>query len=143
MWCYRRGWNYINARARDTSSKHTRKDSTTLLYNKLHSIMPLTSDLTISTSKFDRSTIDQETLDFNAKLIKIWADGPRWYEVVQHFISSSLTLAPTIIPSHTLNMNIQSVTLLSCLILILIKTRSVQQNTANYAGKARHLCLNP
>lgn len=43
--------------------------------------MPLTSDLTLTAAKFDRSTIDQQTLDFNAKLIKIWADGPRWYEV--------------------------------------------------------------
>ena len=43
--------------------------------------MPLTSDLTIPASKFDRANIDQQTLDFNAKLIKIWAEGPRWYEV--------------------------------------------------------------
>ena len=43
--------------------------------------MSLTSDVTVDASKFDRSTIDKETLDFNDKLIKIWADGPRWYEV--------------------------------------------------------------
>ncbi|KAF1838991.1 alpha/beta-hydrolase [Decorospora gaudefroyi] len=43
--------------------------------------MPLTSDLTINASKFDRNTIDKQTLEFNEKLIKIWADGPRWYEV--------------------------------------------------------------
>lgn len=43
--------------------------------------MPLQSDLTIDATKVDRANIDQATLDFNAKLIKIWADGPRWYEV--------------------------------------------------------------
>ena len=43
--------------------------------------MSLKSDLTIDASKFDRANIDKETSDFNAKLIKIWADGPRWYEV--------------------------------------------------------------
>ncbi|CAA9958225.1 esterase/lipase/thioesterase [Pyrenophora teres f. maculata] len=42
---------------------------------------PLKSDLTIDASKFDRSTVDKQTLEFNEKLIKIWADGPRWYEV--------------------------------------------------------------
>lgn len=45
--------------------------------------MPLASDLTLPASKFDRSTIDQQTLDFNQKLINIWADGPRWYEVIE------------------------------------------------------------
>lgn len=43
--------------------------------------MSLKSDLTIDASKFDRETIDKQTLEFNEKLIKIWADGPRWYEV--------------------------------------------------------------
>jgi acetyl esterase/lipase len=43
--------------------------------------MSLKSDLTIDASKFDRANIDKETADFNGKLIKIWADGPRWYEV--------------------------------------------------------------
>ncbi|KAF2847307.1 alpha/beta-hydrolase [Plenodomus tracheiphilus IPT5] len=43
--------------------------------------MPLQSDLTISASKFNASQIDDETKAFNEKLIKIWADGPRWYEV--------------------------------------------------------------
>jgi hypothetical protein len=43
--------------------------------------MSLKSDLTIDAAKFDRKNIDKETLDFNEKLIKIWADGPRWYEV--------------------------------------------------------------
>jgi hypothetical protein len=43
--------------------------------------MSLESDLTINASKFDRSTIDEQTLAFNQKLIEIWADGPRWYEV--------------------------------------------------------------
>ncbi|KAF1947129.1 alpha/beta-hydrolase [Clathrospora elynae] len=43
--------------------------------------MALTSDLTIDAAKFDRSTIDKQTLEFNDKLIKIWADGPRWHEV--------------------------------------------------------------
>jgi hypothetical protein len=43
--------------------------------------MALKSDLTIDASKFDRSTIDKQTLEFNEKLIGIWAKGPRWYEV--------------------------------------------------------------
>lgn len=43
--------------------------------------MSLKSDLTIDASKFTRDNIDKETLAFNEKLIKIWADGPRWYEV--------------------------------------------------------------
>lgn len=44
--------------------------------------MPLTSDVTVNAAKFDRSTIDEETKAFNDKLIKIWADGPRWYQVM-------------------------------------------------------------
>jgi hypothetical protein len=44
-------------------------------------IMALKSDVTVDASKFDRSTIDKQTLEFNDRLIKIWADGPRWYEV--------------------------------------------------------------
>jgi hypothetical protein len=43
--------------------------------------MSLESDVKIPAAKFDRSTIDKQTLEFNEKLIKIWADGPRWYEV--------------------------------------------------------------
>ncbi|KAF2630216.1 alpha/beta-hydrolase [Macroventuria anomochaeta] len=43
--------------------------------------MSLQSDLTIDASKFDRKLVDQQTEEFNEKLIKIWADGPRWYEV--------------------------------------------------------------
>lgn len=43
--------------------------------------MPLPSDLTISRTKFDSREIDEETKKFNEGLIKIWKDGPRWYEV--------------------------------------------------------------
>lgn len=43
--------------------------------------MSLQSDLTIDASKFDRKLTDKQTEEFNEKLIKIWADGPRWYEV--------------------------------------------------------------
>ncbi|KAF2823945.1 alpha/beta-hydrolase [Ophiobolus disseminans] len=43
--------------------------------------MSLKSDLTIDASKVDRANIDKQTQEFNEKLIKIWADGPRWYEV--------------------------------------------------------------
>lgn len=43
--------------------------------------MSLKSDLTVNASKFTRSTIDPKTKAFNQKLIQIWADGPRWYEV--------------------------------------------------------------
>jgi hypothetical protein len=46
--------------------------------------MPLKSDVIVDPSKFDRSKIDKETNEFNEKLIKIWKDGPRWYEVLQH-----------------------------------------------------------
>lgn len=48
-------------------------------------IMTLKSDVTVDASKFDRSTIDKQTLEFNDKLIKIWADGPRWYEACIDF----------------------------------------------------------
>jgi hypothetical protein len=43
--------------------------------------MSLKSDLSVDAAKFDRKNIDKETIEFNKKLIKIWADGPRWYEV--------------------------------------------------------------
>ncbi|KAJ4319946.1 hypothetical protein N0V94_003616 [Neodidymelliopsis sp. IMI 364377] len=43
--------------------------------------MSLESDVTIDASKFDRKLADKQTQEFNEKLIKIWADGPRWYEV--------------------------------------------------------------
>lgn len=43
--------------------------------------MSLRSDLIIDASKFDRKLTDKQTEGFNDKLIKIWADGPRWYEV--------------------------------------------------------------
>jgi hypothetical protein len=50
--------------------------------------MALKSDLAIDAAKFDRKNIDKETLEFNQKLIKIWADGPRWYEVSTPPLSS-------------------------------------------------------
>jgi hypothetical protein len=50
------------------------------------STMSLESDVKIPAAKFDRSTIDKQTLEFNEKLIKIWADGPRWYEVRRVFL---------------------------------------------------------
>lgn len=43
--------------------------------------MPLHSDITISASKFASEEVDAETKAFNEKLIAIWAQGPRWYEV--------------------------------------------------------------
>ena len=43
--------------------------------------MSLQSDVSIDASKFDRRLADKQTEEFNEKLIKIWADGPRWYEV--------------------------------------------------------------
>ena len=43
--------------------------------------MSLQSDLDIDASKFDRKLADKQTEEFNEKLIMIWADGPRWYEV--------------------------------------------------------------
>jgi hypothetical protein len=71
--------------------------------------MSLKSDLTIDASKFDRANIDKETADFNEKLIKIWADGPRWYEVrciltviqpvaVPHIEVAPKLLIPTVPP---------------------------------------------
>jgi len=52
--------------------------------------MPLKSDLTVDPSKFDRKLADEQTEQFNQKLINIWKEGPRWYEVSasQCFISS-------------------------------------------------------
>jgi hypothetical protein len=44
--------------------------------------MPLESDVKVDASKFDRSAVDQKTNEFNKKLIQIWKDGPRWYEVL-------------------------------------------------------------
>jgi len=52
------------------------------------------SDVTVDASKFDRDGIDKQTLEFNEKLIKIWADGPRWYEVCLQFPSRSLFPTP-------------------------------------------------
>jgi hypothetical protein len=49
--------------------------------------MPLTSDLTVDPSKFDRKLADEQTKQFNQKLINIWKEGPRWYEV-RHVQSS-------------------------------------------------------
>jgi hypothetical protein len=46
-------------------------------FNDLIITMSLESDLIIDASKFDRSTINEQTLVFNQKLIEIWADGPR------------------------------------------------------------------
>lgn len=43
--------------------------------------MPLTSDVIVNAAKFNRDTVDKETWEFNQKLIQIWKDGPRWYEV--------------------------------------------------------------
>lgn len=43
--------------------------------------MPLTSDLTVDASKFDRKLADEQTKQFNQKLINIWKSGPRWNEV--------------------------------------------------------------
>jgi len=59
---------------------------------------PLKSDVLVDASKFDRSTIDKQTLEFNEKLIKIWADGPRWYEVifsVFFFVRLSVSITTT------------------------------------------------
>jgi acetyl esterase/lipase len=66
--------------------------------------MSLKSDVNVDPAKFDRKNIDQKTLDFNDKLIKIWADGPRWYEVCtlsnQDFLSTvaSLIISPSPAP---------------------------------------------
>ena len=54
--------------------------------------MSLKSDLTIDASKFDRKLADKQTEEFNEKLIKIWADGPRWYEVSCRVICSPTPL---------------------------------------------------
>lgn len=55
--------------------------------------MSLKSDLTIDATKFDRKLADKETEEFNEKLIKIWADGPRWYEVWQLTIQTRAGLS--------------------------------------------------
>ncbi|KAF2196327.1 alpha/beta-hydrolase [Delitschia confertaspora ATCC 74209] len=43
--------------------------------------MPLKSDLWVDSSKFDPSKVSEKTAKLNEKLIQIWKDGPRWYEV--------------------------------------------------------------
>ena len=43
--------------------------------------MPLTSDLTISTNKFDKDAISKETNEFNNQLIEIMESVPKWWEV--------------------------------------------------------------
>ncbi|KAF2112002.1 Alpha/Beta hydrolase protein [Lophiotrema nucula] len=43
--------------------------------------MSLKSDLNLDPAKFDRSKADKKTQEFNQKLIQLWKDGPRWYEV--------------------------------------------------------------
>ncbi|KAI7219556.1 hypothetical protein KC333_g2897 [Hortaea werneckii] len=43
--------------------------------------MPLTSDLTLSAPKFQNNAISQQTHAFNANLIQIMQNGPKWYEV--------------------------------------------------------------
>ncbi|KAF2181809.1 alpha/beta-hydrolase [Zopfia rhizophila CBS 207.26] len=43
--------------------------------------MPLKSDVIVDASKFDRSLASKKTEQFNEGLIKIWKEGPRWYEV--------------------------------------------------------------
>ncbi|KAF2005463.1 hypothetical protein P154DRAFT_518567 [Amniculicola lignicola CBS 123094] len=43
--------------------------------------MPLKSDIYVDASKFDESLQSEKTKLFNEKLIQIWKDGPRWYEV--------------------------------------------------------------
>lgn len=73
--------------------------------------MSLRSDLTIDASKFDRKLADKQTEEFNEKLIKIWADGPRWYEVC-------FTKVGTWGPAD--------------------RCRSALKSTASFAGKARH-----
>jgi hypothetical protein len=91
--------------------------------------MSLTSDVNVDAAKFDRKNIDQETLDFNQKLIKIWADGPRWYEVCSMQCNAIQNNHPVYIRFT--------------LILTLTSHRSAQLNTANYAGTAKRPCPNP
>lgn len=46
-------------------------------------VMSLKTDITLDASKFDPSAITSETTKFNEQLMKIMADGPRWWEVQQ------------------------------------------------------------
>jgi hypothetical protein len=78
--------------------------------------MSLKSDLSIDASKFDRKLADKQTQEFNEKLIKIWADGPRWYEV-------------QLPPARRLS--------------VANRPRSAQKSTANFAGKAKHHFQSP
>jgi hypothetical protein len=52
--------------------------------------MPLKSDLTIDASKFDRSLTDKKTQELNEKLGQIAKAGPKWYEVSEWELISSL-----------------------------------------------------
>jgi hypothetical protein len=113
--------------------------------------MSLKADVTVDAAKFDRSEIDTQTLEFNQKLIKIWADGPRWYEVCfpspLHLQSPSITsflfssfpifiLPPQPLLSHTL-LSPSDTSHAD------YYDRSEQQPTAKCAGKAKHPCPNP
>ena len=43
--------------------------------------MPLQSDIVVNAAKFDPSRVSEKLKQQNQKLIQIWKDGPRWYEV--------------------------------------------------------------
>jgi len=89
--------------------------------------MPLKSDLTIDASKFDRKLSDQQTEEFNEKLIKIWADGPRWYQVsIQFSVALSLLKPPHFSLGEIAN-----------------RPRLARRNTVNSVGKEKHLSPNP
>lgn len=100
------------------------------------------SDVTVDASKFDRDGIDKQTLEFNEKLIKIWADGPRWYEVCLPIPIFSTLMTPS------------SILQIRCIQLLILHNnpsrcahvrmyRSAQQPTAKCAGKAKPPSPNP
>jgi acetyl esterase/lipase len=91
--------------------------------------MSLQSDLTVNASKFDRANIDEETLAFNEKLIKIWADGPRWYEVRP---SNNLSILVLFHDYPALDIHYPRVSS-----RMLTYVRSAQLNTASSVGTAK------
>jgi len=64
--------------------------------------MPLTSDITISVSKFGPSAIPDQTNKFNEVLIEKLKGGPRWFEVCTNSFQRSAPYKCTLLISNKL-----------------------------------------
>ncbi len=54
--------------------------------------MPMQSDIRLDAAKFAPSSVSEKTTKVNDHLIKILENGPRWYEVHEHFFDSPNTI---------------------------------------------------